>query len=33
MSARLNMNPIPMIQWKGQTFNQITSYIKKNGTT
>ena len=33
MSARLNMNPIPMIQWKGQTFNQITSYIRKNGTT
>ena len=32
MPARLNMNPIPIIQWKGQTFNQIVSHIKKNGS-
>lgn len=31
MSARLSMNPIPIIPWKGQTFNQIVSHIKKNG--
>ena len=31
MSSRLNMNPIPIIPWKGQTFNQIVSHIKKNG--
>jgi len=30
MSARLNMNEIPIISWKGQTFNQITSFIAKN---
>jgi hypothetical protein len=31
MSARLNMNAIPIIAWKGQTFNQIVSHIHKNG--
>ena len=31
MSARLSMNQIPIIPWKGQTFNQIVSHIKKNG--
>jgi hypothetical protein len=31
MSALLNLNPIPMISWKGQTFNQIHSSIQKNG--
>ncbi len=30
MSARLNMNPIPYLPWKGQTLNQITTAIKKN---
>lgn len=32
MSARLNMNEIPIIPWKGQTFTQITSRIVKNGS-
>ena len=32
MSARLSMNQIPIIEWKGKTFNQIVSHIKKNGT-
>ena len=31
MSARLNMNTIPLISWKGQTFNQLTNTIQKNG--
>jgi len=31
MSALLNLNPIPLIQWKGRTFNQIHSSIQKNG--
>ena len=31
MSARLSMNAIPIIGWKGQTFNQIVSHIQKNG--
>jgi hypothetical protein len=31
MSALLNLNPIPLISWKGQTFNQIHSSIQKNG--
>lgn len=31
MSARLNMRELPIISWKGKTFNQITSSIKKNG--
>jgi len=31
MSALLNLNPIPLISWKGQTFNQIHSFIQKNG--
>jgi hypothetical protein len=31
MSARLNMNAIPLISWKGQTFNQLTNTIQKNG--
>jgi hypothetical protein len=30
MSARLNMNEIGYFSWKGRTFNQITSIIKKN---
>jgi hypothetical protein len=30
MSARLNMNEIRYFPWKGKTFNQITSIIKKN---
>lgn len=33
MSARLNMNEIPHFNWKGQTFNQITSKIQKNKNT
>ena len=31
MSALLNLNPIPLIPWKGKTFNQIHSSIQKNG--
>jgi hypothetical protein len=31
MSARLNMKELPLISWKGRSFNQITSSIKKNG--
>lgn len=31
MSARLNMNAIPLISWKGQTFQQLTNSIQKNG--
>jgi hypothetical protein len=30
MSATLNMNEIRYFSWKGRTFNQITSIIKKN---
>lgn len=30
MSARLNQNQVPIISWKGKTFQQITSSIKKN---
>lgn len=30
MSALLNMNMMPIISWKGKTFYQITSQIKKN---
>ena len=30
MSATLNMNQIRFFSWKGRTFNQITSIIKKN---
>ncbi len=30
MSARLNMNEIRQIAWKGQTFNQVMSGIKMN---
>ena len=26
------MNSIPIIPWKGQTFNQVVSHIKKNGS-
>jgi len=33
MSARLNMNEIPLISWKGKTFNQITSKIQLNSRT
>jgi hypothetical protein len=33
MSARLNFNEIPMVQWKGKTFNQITSSIQNNKVT
>lgn len=31
MSALLSLNPIPLISWKGSTFNQIYSSIQKNG--
>ena len=31
MSALLNLNSIPLISWKGNTFNQIYSSIQKNG--
>ena len=31
MSALLSLNPIPLISWKGSTFNQIHSSIQKNG--
>ena len=30
MSAIVQMNKVPLIEWKGQTFNQIHSVIKKN---
>jgi hypothetical protein len=30
MSARLNLNAMPYVSWKGQTLQQITSKIKKN---
>jgi hypothetical protein len=30
MSAILNMNEMPYFSWKGKTFTQITSIIKKN---
>jgi hypothetical protein len=30
MSALLNHNQRPVIQWKGMTFNQITSTVQKN---
>lgn len=33
MSARLNMNQIPIVQWKGSTFNQVHSFIKFNKPT
>lgn len=33
MSARLNMNPIRYETWKGKTFNQIVSTVKKNKDT
>lgn len=33
MSARLNMNPIKPVLWKGRTFNQIMSGLKMNGST
>jgi len=33
MSARLNMNQIPLVSWKGKTFNQITSKIQLNNRT
>lgn len=33
MSARLNMNEIRPIAWKGQTFNQVMSGIKMNKKT
>lgn len=31
MSALLNLNSIPLVPWKGRTFNQIHSSIQKNG--
>jgi len=31
MPARLNMNPIPYIKWKGKTLTQITGHRVKNG--
>jgi hypothetical protein len=33
MSARLNMNQIKPVLWKGRTFNQIVSGLKMNGST
>ena len=30
MATIVQMNKIPIIQWKGQTFDQIHSLIKKN---
>jgi hypothetical protein len=33
MSARLNFNEMPIIQWKGKTLNQITSSIQNNKVT
>lgn len=30
MSARLNMNPIRNVEWKGRSFNQITSVLQRN---
>ena len=33
MSARLNMNEIRQVAWKGQTFNQVMSGIKMNTKT
>ena len=30
MAAIIQMNKIPIVQWKGQTFDQIHSTIKKN---
>ena len=33
MSARLNMNPIKPVLWKGRTFNQIMSGLKMNRST
>ena len=33
MSARLNMNEIRPIAWKGQTFNQVMSGLKMNKKT
>ena len=33
MSARLNMNTIKPVLWKGRTFNQIVSGLKMNGST
>lgn len=30
MSARLGLNKKPYVSWKGQTFTQITSWIRKN---
>ena len=33
MSALLSLNPIPLISWKGSTFNQIYSSIQQNGQT
>ena len=33
MSATLNMNEIRNYSWKGKTFNQITSALKKNTST
>ena len=33
MSAIVQMNKIPLIQWKGQTIEQIQSVIRKNNVT
>lgn len=30
MSARLNLNTIPLISWKGKTFTQISANLQKN---
>ena len=33
MPARLNMNEIPYFSWKGKTFTQVSSSIRKNGVS
>ena len=30
MTARLELNPIRYVSWKGKTFNQVTSFTKQN---
>ena len=32
MAAIIQMNKIPLVQWKGQTFDQIHSSIKRMNT-
>ncbi len=33
MSARLGMNPLPIVSWKGKIFYQLTSKLQKNKNT